>query len=401
MTSTTNNRVLIVTLYPESGGVPVLTRFAIKVLRAHGYEPVLAHYEPYRISPHMSVSVRDQFSDKKPQVEKREKLDGCETWAIGCVRPEFEYQHYRLSDRWQRVIDSCNRHICISGNILAATCLLEAGKNFVAWIATDWDGDRADRFRLFSLPRKILDVSLNRYPLRKLERRLLNAAILLPLSENTRRVLGQKRGREVTADVLPMPIDSDFFTVNEASRESKSIGFSGRYNDPRKDIGLFLRTVAQLKITHPDVRAYLIGETPEAFVTDLISELDIVDEVILMPRLSLPELRDAMQRLRVFMIPSTQEGLCISALEAMACGAPVVSTRCGGPEQFVIDGKTGFLIDSDPECFARKIGELFDDSALYDDMSVQARQEVETRYTGSACEAIFMNAFRQLETRAA
>ena len=51
-----------------------------------------------------------------------------------------------------------------------------------------------------------------------------------------------------------------------------------------------------------------------------------------------------MQRWDLFVIPSHQEGLCISALEAMACGVPVVSTRCGGPEDFVLPDRTGLLV---------------------------------------------------------
>ena len=54
----------------------------------------------------------------------------------------------------------------------------------------------------------------------------------------------------------------------------------------------------------------------------------------------------------MFVIPSHQEGLCIAALEAMACGCPVVSTRCGGPEEFVVEGRTGYLVPASPEAMA-------------------------------------------------
>lgn len=62
-----------------------------------------------------------------------------------------------------------------------------------------------------------------------------------------------------------------------------------------------------------------------------------------------------LQTFDVFVIPSHQEGLCISALEAMACGVPVVSTYCGGPEEFVIPGRTGTLVRSTPEDLAYAI----------------------------------------------
>lgn len=49
----------------------------------------------------------------------------------------------------------------------------------------------------------------------------------------------------------------------------------------------------------------------------------------------------------VWLLPSTTEGFGLPGLEAMACRCPVVSTKCGGPEDYVIDGKTGYLVDVD------------------------------------------------------
>jgi glycosyltransferase involved in cell wall biosynthesis len=63
----------------------------------------------------------------------------------------------------------------------------------------------------------------------------------------------------------------------------------------------------------------------------------------------------------VFVIPSHQEGLCIAALEAMACAMPVVSTRCGGPEEFVLDDHTGQLTASDPAAMAAAISSICQD----------------------------------------
>jgi glycosyltransferase involved in cell wall biosynthesis len=93
-------------------------------------------------------------------------------------------------------------------------------------------------------------------------------------------------------------------------------------------------------------------------------------------------------------LPSHQEGLCISALEAMACGVPVVSTRCGGPEEFVIPDVTGSLVGDDPREMAEAIASILVDRDLRLRMSLAARALVEDRYSVSHADAVFAKAFK-------
>jgi glycosyltransferase involved in cell wall biosynthesis len=51
-----------------------------------------------------------------------------------------------------------------------------------------------------------------------------------------------------------------------------------------------------------------------------------------------------MRRMDVFALPSTNEGISNTVLEAMASGLPVVATRVGGNPELVVDGVTGALV---------------------------------------------------------
>lgn len=105
------------------------------------------------------------------------------------------------------------------------------------------------------------------------------------------------------------------------------------------------------------------------------------------------ELSFLLQTLDIFVIPSHQEGLCISALEAMACGIPVISTRCGGPEEYVIPLKTGYLVDFRPESLASAILEIGSDRELRSQLSERCRKWVEENASKDSSRRIFKNTY--------
>ena len=84
-------------------------------------------------------------------------------------------------------------------------------------------------------------------------------------------------------------------------------------------------------------------------------------------------------------------------LEAMACGAPVVSSRRGGPSETVLDGATGYLVDSgDVESMAARVIQLLDDAALRAKLGSAARQHVQQRFSLRASTAAYERIFDQL-----
>ncbi len=75
----------------------------------------------------------------------------------------------------------------------------------------------------------------------------------------------------------------------------------------------------------------------------------------------------------VVVVPSTYESFGLVALEAMACGTPVIASRVGGLQWTVRDGATGFLVrQRDPEAFASAMGRLLRDEDLRARMSEEA-----------------------------
>lgn len=387
-------RVLIATITPISGGVPTMTGFIVRTLRGHGYEPVLAHYEPYSISPAMSVPLI-RLPGGRVGHQARTALGGCETHAIGAWLPELEVTHYAATAHWRRLIEGAQAYVVVSGNALSALPFYQTGRNFVAWLASGWKADREHRVREFSLARALFDRAVVRPAAQRLERAILNRGAILTLSRYTRATLDGIAGRPVVHDVLPMPIDSDFFSPQPGSRVRGRIGFSGRFDDPRKNIGLLLDAFSVMRKRGHDVSALLIGGEPNATMAAQIAARGVERDVAFHAYADREALRAQLQTLDLFVVPSHQEGLCIAALEAMACGVPVVSTRCGGPEEFVIDDQTGRLVGFDAGAMADAGTAIISDRDQRERLGAAARDMVLRHYSSDRAENVFWTEFNR------
>lgn len=91
----------------------------------------------------------------------------------------------------------------------------------------------------------------------------------------------------------------------------------------------------------------VIGDGPEREeCIKTIEKLGIKDTVKLWGRLQRSQIADIMNESKCFVLPSKYETFGVVYIEAMACGLPVIATRCGGPESFV-DESNGILIPVD------------------------------------------------------
>lgn len=390
--TTKAQRVLIATILPGAGGVPAMTSFIVRCLKERGLEPVIAYYSPYSLTPELSVP---SFRLLRSTIGSRRvaDVDGCETHAVGAWLPELEFTHYFAARPWKSLMASCAHHMAVAGSAQALTAFYQSNLPYLGWIATGWAEDVAARGNRFSAPRRVLDGALNAPMMLALERRILRSGTILALSEHTARTLDDVAGKPVTEAVLPMPIDTGLFAPGAGTVVEGRIGFSARLGDPRKNVGLLLAAIGLLAERGTNVTLDLIGGEMDAATAAEVARLGIADRVRILPYMSKPALADQLRTLDVYVVPSHQEGLCIAAIEAMACGCPVVSTRCGGPAEFVIDGETGYLVGFGAEEMAARIAGIVSDRTARQKLSHGARRMVETRYDYATASRIFWQAF--------
>jgi len=127
-------------------------------------------------------------------------------------------------------------------------------------------------------------------------------------------------------------------------------------------------------------RLLLVGDGPDApAAARLARELGVIQDVAFLGEQDsvIPLLSAA----DVFLLPSAQESFGLAALEAMACGVPVVASRVGGIPEVVDEGVSGFLHDGDDlDGMARSVSRMLSDRALWQKMSNAATEAAHTRY---------------------
>jgi N-acetyl-alpha-D-glucosaminyl L-malate synthase BshA len=132
--------------------------------------------------------------------------------------------------------------------------------------------------------------------------------------------------------------------------------------------------------THVPARLDFVGDGPERpAVEALVSSLGLAEHVrFLGEPADLPTLLQASD---VFLLPSQSESFGLAALEAMACGVPVVASDVGGIPEVVVDGVAGFLAPvGDVDGMATATLRLLSDDVLHERFAQAARRLAEARF---------------------
>ena len=131
----------------------------------------------------------------------------------------------------------------------------------------------------------------------------------------------------------------------------------------------------------------------------LVRDLGLEDRVQFMPPQPHHRLSTFYRAADVVLVPSRSESFGLVALEAAACGIPVVASDVGGLRTLVGDGVTGFLVDGhDPSAFARRAQELLDAPGRAARMGLTAADEAR-RYAWSTTAGRLRRLYSDLSVR--
>jgi D-inositol-3-phosphate glycosyltransferase len=223
-----------------------------------------------------------------------------------------------------------------------------------------------------------------------------------------RRLYGNPDGR---IEIVAPGVEHAFFAPGDKRGARFALGlgsgpvllFVGRIQ-PLKGVDVAVQALAELR--RKDARLLVVGGASGlegsgevARVMALIDELGVREQVLFVEPQPHHILSTYYRAADVVIVPSRSESFGLVALEAAACGIPVVASAVGGLLTLVDDGLTGFLIPGrDPSMFASRIATILDNPQLANQMGVRACERA-ARYTWSLAAARLRRVYADLGVR--
>jgi D-inositol-3-phosphate glycosyltransferase len=236
-------------------------------------------------------------------------------------------------------------------------------------------------------------------------------AICVSCTEEERQFIDLYGNPPGTIEIVAPGVEHAFFAPGDqrGARKALELGdgpvllFVGRIQ-PLKGADVAVKSLAALN--RPDAKLLIVGgasgaegDAELAKVHALIQENGLETQVRFVEPQQHHILSTYYRAADVVLVPSRSESFGLVALEAAACGTPVVANAVGGLLTIVEHGRTGFLVaDRQPDVFARHIAQILDDPALAARMSSAAAERARG-YTWSFAAARLRRAYADLTSR--
>jgi glycosyltransferase involved in cell wall biosynthesis len=188
--------------------------------------------------------------------------------------------------------------------------------------------------------------------------------------------------------IVPVGVDTDRFRpLPDVRRQANRVITTASADVPMKGLHPLLEAVAKVRTERP-VELVVIGKPREGSRTPaLIERLGLGGAVTFVTGVSDERIVELYAEAEVAVVPSLYEGFSLPAVEAMACGVPLVATTGGAiPEVVGPDGGAGVLVPpNDPGALAAGLVGLLDDPERRARLGGEGRRRAVTRFSWEAC----------------
>ncbi|KPU45366.1 GDP-mannose-dependent alpha-(1-6)-phosphatidylinositol monomannoside mannosyltransferase [Oxobacter pfennigii] len=187
-------------------------------------------------------------------------------------------------------------------------------------------------------------------------------------------------------EIIPFGIDIEKFNV-ERHKDDTVITF-GIVKSLEEVYGIeyLIRAFEKIYKKYGNLRLLIVGGgNLYDKLKIMCAELKIEDYVTFTGKVLNTEVPIFLNEMDIFVMPSIRESFGVAALEAQACGVPVIASDVGGIPEVVIDGETGLLFKAaDTDELAEKMEYLINNSQIRNEMGRRGRAFVENSYNWEA-----------------
>ena len=177
------------------------------------------------------------------------------------------------------------------------------------------------------------------------------------------------------------PAPAEIMKVSPGSREGNKLLFMGRLGR-RKGIYDLLEALKPVREKHEDFVLLCGGDGDLEGVAEMAGRFGLKENVKILGWISGKDKERLFSKADIFLLPSYDEGLPMSVLEAMAASLPVITTPVGGIPDAIEDGCEGIMIQpGDVDALAGAVTRLLDDSALRIQMGRAGRKKAEEKFS--------------------
>lgn len=199
------------------------------------------------------------------------------------------------------------------------------------------------------------------------------ADAMVPVSQHVRRTILEVLGDDVNpAESIPLVVDGEVFRPGpQPPRRPSQLLFVGAVRRV-KGVDLLIEALALVRRERPDARLVIAGD---GFYRSYRQEaermlararaLGLGDAIDVVGGRPPAEIAALMRESAVLVVPGREESFSAVTIEALACGTPVVATRCGGPEELLTPALGRLVPREDPVALAAALADVLGEPERY------------------------------------
>jgi len=249
---------------------------------------------------------------------------------------------------------------------------LGASTGFHPFLVSTWGRDVFDFPKQSIVHRKLLEYVLGKADILTATSKMLN--------QETRKYISKKSN----VHTIPFGVDLRRFKPLKRTGEKPLVIGIVKKLEKKYGIRYLIEAFAQVEKNHHSLKLWIVGTgSQDGLLKRLVHRLNLEDNVVFWGFINNHKIPKILNEMDIFVVPSIEpsETFGVAAVEAAACGLPVIASNIGGLPEVVIDGETGFLIPpKEPQEIVEKLILLIQNKELRKQMGKESRKFVESNY---------------------